>query len=192
MLRRPLAFAALCAMACHPGTGARADSTNMEPMTTDSGGTIDSVYRFLSNPSVPGDSVTAVRSRLPYDSISLRREPCFGTCPIYEATLYRDGRARYVGTRFVERVGTWRGEVSVQDYARLAYLLDKLGFMALPDSFAATYTDQPGATLTAHRSPGGTKSVSDYGYVGPVELWALREIFDGILARVAWEKTNSE
>ena len=147
-------------------------------------------YRFLSEPGVAVESMDSIRAQLPYDSIYLRRDPCFGTCPTYEATLYRDGRARYSGERFVERVGKYRGEVQLQDYGRLSYLMDRLGFMALPDSFSVPYTDLPSATLAAYRRPEGLKSVHDYGYVGPVELWTMMEVFDRIVDRIQWEKTG--
>jgi hypothetical protein len=151
---------------------------------------IPEVYQFLAHPGVGIESVDSLWARLPYDSISLRRDPCFGTCPMYDATLYRGGAARYHGIRFVDQVGGFKGEITLQDYGRLNYLLDRLEFMALPDSFAAAATDLPGMTLTAHRRPEGFKSVHDYGYVGPVELWTLGQVFDGILNRVQWEKTG--
>jgi hypothetical protein len=147
-------------------------------------------YRFLRQPGVAMKDLDSVWARLPYDSIYLRREPCFGTCPMYDATLYRGGRARYHGTRFVPNQGEFRGEVTVQDYGRLSYLLDTLGFMSLPDSFSVPITDLPGATMTAGRRPQGVKSVHDYGYVGPVELWTVMQVFDGIVGRIQWEKSN--
>jgi hypothetical protein len=138
------------------------------------------LYRFLAQPGVGVESVDSIWARLPYDSVYLRREPCFGACPIYEATLYR----------FVEQIGTYQGEVTLQDYGRLSYLLDRLGYMAFPDSFSVPYTDLPGATLAVSRQPEGRKSVHDYGYVGPVELWTLMEVFDGIIGRIRWEKAG--
>jgi hypothetical protein len=62
--------------------------------------------------------------------------------------------------------------------------------MALPDSFSAPYTDLPGATMTVARRPQGVKSAHDYGYVGPVELWTVMQVFDGIVGRIQWEKTD--
>jgi hypothetical protein len=147
-------------------------------------------YGFLGQPGVGMEDVDSIWARLPYDSIYLRREPCFGTCPMFEATLYRGGRARYTGTRFVENVGEFKGEVTLQDYGRLSYLLDHLGFMALPDSFSVPSTDLPGATMVAAHRTRGVKAVHDYGYVGPVELWTLMEVFDGVVRRIQWEKSN--
>jgi hypothetical protein len=147
-------------------------------------------YRFLEHTGVNIDDVDSIWARLPYDSVYLRREPCFGACPMYEATLYRGGKARYHGTRFVERLGDYQGEVTLQDYGRLSYLLDRLGFMTMPDSFSASATDLPGATMVVSRRPEGEKAVHDYGYVGPVELWTLGVVFDGIVGRIQWEKVE--
>jgi hypothetical protein len=147
-------------------------------------------YRFLQHPGVGMKDIDSIWAALPYDSIYLRRDPCFGACPMFEAALYRGGRARYHGTRFVERLGDFQGEVTVQDYGRLSYLLDRLEFMSLPDSFSVPYTDLPGATLAVSRRSGGVKFVHDYGYVGPVELWTLMEIFDGIVGRIQWQKSG--
>ena len=89
---------------------------------------------------------------------------------MYEVTLYRNGRAlQGLAVRRPDR-DLAGGEATIQDYARLSYLLDHLGFMSMPDSFAAASTDLPGATLSAHRTPGGARAIRDYGYVGPVEL----------------------
>ena len=152
--------------------------------------TIPPTYRFLSQSGVGVKDVDSIWAALPYDSIYLRRDPCFGTCPMYDATFYRGGRARYHGIRFVGQVGDFQGEVTLQDYGRLAYLLDRFEFMTLPDSFSVQVTDLPGATLVATRKPGGTKAVHDYGYVGPVELWTLMQVFDGVVGRIQWKKSG--
>jgi len=152
--------------------------------------TMPPAYWFLEQPGVGMKEVDSIWATLPYDSIYLRRDPCFGTCPMYDATLYRGGRARYHGIRFVGQVGDFQGQVTLQDYGRLSYLLDRFEFMTLPDSFSVQVTDLPGATLAATRRPGGTKSVHDYGYVGPVELWTLMQVFDGVVGRIQWQKSG--
>ncbi len=147
-------------------------------------------YDFLRQPGVGVESEDSLWARLPYDSIYLRRDPCFGTCPSYEAVFHRGGTARYRGIRFVEREGEYHGRITIQDYGRLAWLLDRFEFMAMPDSFKATYTDLPGAVLGAFRRDAGTRMVYDYGYVGPVELWTLREVFDAIAGQIVWTKAG--
>jgi hypothetical protein len=177
--------AAILALALAVGACQRAPDQGQGGPSPDS--SIPEHYRFLSQFGVSLDDVDSIWARLPYDSIALRRDPCFGACPWYDATFYRGGKARYHGTRFVEREGDFQGEITLQDYGRLSYLLDRLGFMSLADSFSIRATDLPGAALTVSRRPGGVKSVYDYGYVGPVELWTLMEVFDGIASRVQWQ-----
>lgn len=166
------------------------DQAVTPPATNAGHDTVPDYYRFLQHPAVGMEDVDSIWAHLPYDSIYLKRDPCFGTCPIYDATLYRGGRARYHGERFVPNVGDFRGEVMLQDYGRLAYLLDRLEFMSLADSFSIPATDLPGATMTVSRRAQGVKSVHDYGYVGPVELWTIMQVFDGIVGRIQWEKTG--
>ena len=183
---------ALVAMAMAPGCRQlpEQDHSSAAPTADSTQSLVPEYYRFLQHPGVGMEDMDSVWARLPYDSIYLRREPCFGTCPAYDATLYRGGKARYHGERFVPSLGDYRGEVTVQDYGRISYLLDKLAFMSLPDSFSVPYTDLPGATMTVGRRPQGVKSVHDYGYVGPVELWTVMQVLDGIVGRIQWEKTS--
>jgi hypothetical protein len=171
---------------CRPAPEEQSGTTPRDSSAT----ALPAVYQFLQHPGVGTEDLDSIWAALPYDSIHLRRDPCFGTCPMYDATFYRGGKARYHGIRFVEREGNFQGEVTVQDYGRLSYLLDRLEFMTLPDSFSVPYTDLPGATMAVARRPGGIKAVHDYGYVGPVELWTVREVFDGIAARIQWQKTG--
>jgi hypothetical protein len=189
----PLSFLLVVLTACQrPPAAGRDSSVAPAETTVTRRGTVQvpAVYRFLHDLGIPPDSEAAIRARLPYDSISIRRVACFGTCPVYELTLFRDGRARYVGKKFVSRMGTYTGSLALRDYGRLCQLLDVLGFMALPDSFAARYTDLPTAVITAHRTPEGNKSVSDYGYVGPIELWAMQQLIDDAGEQISWTMTS--
>jgi Domain of unknown function (DUF6438) len=60
-------------------------------------------------------------------SITLRRGPCFGTCPMYEVTLAADGAATWYGERFVDRLGRHQGQVDVNDFGRLARFMQRAG-----------------------------------------------------------------
>jgi hypothetical protein len=53
-------------------------------------------------------------------SVTLRRGPCFGRCPVYDVTLAADGVATWSGERFVDRVGRFQGQVDLNNYSRLA------------------------------------------------------------------------
>ena len=46
-----------------------------------------------------------VKKEIQGNYLKIKRTGCFGTCPIYEMTLFDDGSASYVGKRFVEVTG---------------------------------------------------------------------------------------
>ena len=48
---------------------------------------------------------TDVRRDKTENYLKIKRTGCFGTCPIYEMTLFEDGSASYIGKRFVEVTG---------------------------------------------------------------------------------------
>jgi hypothetical protein len=73
--------------------------------------------------------------------ISLQRSPCFGTCPIDKVVLRSDGTARYTGTRFVERLGDYSGKIGVDEFKRLAKLIDDTSFVTFKDRYTSRGQD---------------------------------------------------
>jgi hypothetical protein len=129
---------------------------------------------------------------LPYDSIQLERQPCFGTCPVYTFQLFRSlspeapGRAEYEGIDYAEREGTFEGEVDRFDYARLCQLLEYFGFEDFEPSYTGNWTDDSTVIVTVRR-PGSEHTVSDYGRQGPPELQALQLAIDAVAEKIEWE-----
>ncbi len=56
------------------------------------------------------------------DYIKIKRTGCFGTCPIYEMTIFADGSALYTGKRFVEVTGKQSHEF---DRTRIEAILER-------------------------------------------------------------------
>ena len=148
-------------------------------------------YAFLAEGSIREGSIERVRSGIPYSSITLKREACFGTCPVYTVTLFRDGHATYTGTRFVPRIGRHRGEVQIWDFARLAYFFDQQRIDTLAGNYEAAWTDAPTATVIFTRADGSTITVEDYGEVGPISVWGLREAIDAVTQRIVWSADST-
>lgn len=65
------------------------------------------------------------------DYIKIKRTGCFGTCPIYEMTLFPDGSALYTGKRFVEVTGKQSHEFDQARIARLFKQADIIDFTSL-------------------------------------------------------------
>ena len=91
---------------------------------------------------------------LPHDTaLVFQRTLCYGTCPSYTATIFRDGRVAYVGERFVPLLGT-RSDSLPQ--ATVIAMLDearRINFAALQSRYASNVSDLP-STIIAVYLPG--------------------------------------
>lgn len=118
-------------------------------------------------------------------SVTLRRGPCFGMCPVYEVTLAADGAATWSGERFVDRVGSYQGQVDLNDYGRLARFIQRAGFFGWDSEYvAANITDLPNYDLTV--VAGQTKTVRQYGTDQPPDFWVIAALVDCLAEAVPW------
>lgn len=110
--------------------------------------------------------------------ITLERTSCFGTCPDYKVTLRRDGTIIYEGRRFVQMMGTYKGEA--YGFDRLAQLILAQKYFDMKDDYSRPITDMPSAITSVVRG-GARKTIVDYAETGPIELWGIEMAIDGIL-----------
>ena len=147
---------------------------------------VPEIYRpFFDTFGRTEDDVAVARARLPFDSISLVRTPCYGLCPVYEVIFHRDGKAEFTAQENLPKLGKFVGQVRLGTYGRLCYLIENSHFADLKPSYRAAWTDDTTCILTVTRGK-ITKAVSDYGRVGPIELWAIQELIDAIRDKTEW------
>jgi hypothetical protein len=118
-------------------------------------------------------------------SITLRRGPCFGTCPVYEVTLRSDGLATWDGERFVQRVGRYTGEIGLEEYGRLARFVHRAGFFRWEDEYVTNVADLPDYFLTGGVSR-AFKTVRQNGTDEPPDFWVIATLVDALAATVHW------
>jgi uncharacterized protein DUF6438 len=118
-------------------------------------------------------------------SVTLRRGPCFGACPMYEVALVADGMATWDGERFVDRLGRHQGRVDVNDFERLARFIQRAGFFDWEPEYLGNATDLPDYFLTAVAG-GRTKTVRQNGVDDPPDFWVVAALVDGLAAAVDW------
>jgi len=117
--------------------------------------------------------------------VTLERTACYGTCPIYKITLQSDGTIIYEGKRFVEMMGTYKG--TAYGFDRLAKLILAQNYFNLKDEYTRPITDNPSAITSVVRA-GKRKTIVDYAGTGPIELWGIEMVIDGILKNARLEK----
>jgi hypothetical protein len=143
-------------------------------------------FSFLYDFGIRMQPNLAAQATLPFQSIMLGRSGCFGTCPVYRVTLNVDGTAVYEGVAHVDRIGTFVGRVPFYDFAQLALLAERAGFMTLQERYAGSWTDAETTRITIRARSGKEKTVDDYGAFGPPELWALQRAIDGVVESMRW------
>ena len=101
--------------------------------------------------------------------ITLERTACFGNCPVYQLTVYGDGRVVYEGKAFVTVIGKRTAQISPQQVQQLVTAFETANFFALENQYIAEATDLPGA-WTSISSHGQSKRVWRYGSSDTPEL----------------------
>jgi hypothetical protein len=125
---------------------------------------------------------------LPIERIELERTGCFGACPIYTVTLFRNGDARYHGEEFVRNKGDFTGSIHISAFGRLCHLLERLRFFEFEREYNAPWTCSPTVYLRVWRAGEAEPVVAkDYGEYGPIELWALQQAVDAVANRIEWK-----
>jgi hypothetical protein len=124
-------------------------------------------------------------------SITLRRGPCFGTCPVYEVTLTADGTATWNGENFVERMGLHEGQVDLNDFERLSRFIARAGFHDWASEFVANVTDLPDYFLTVVAAD-QTKTVRQNGVDRPADFWVIAALVDHLAETIIWTAGSTQ
>ena len=113
--------------------------------------------------------------------ITIKREACFGSCPIYSAQIFNDGTVVYVGEEYVKVKGERRHKISKDRVDALMKAFARIEYFSLQDRYEVdetgrSVTDQP-TTTTSFSLNGKQKKVVDY-YGAPKELVELEHLID--------------
>lgn len=102
--------------------------------------------------------------------ITLSRNACFGTCPVYFVEIFETGLVRYTGTNFVQVTGERSATIPrdavkslERDFLKIHYFSFKDSYVTCkaPDGTEEFITDLP-TTYTSLRIGNRIKSVKDY------------------------------
>jgi uncharacterized protein DUF6438 len=119
--------------------------------------------------------------------ISIRRTACFGTCPIYDFTLTRRGRATFNGVSWAPMDGRYRATIDSADFALLARTLAENGFFTLDTAYVQDVTDMP-TTFICARFLRLTRCIRYYGGIGPSPIARLEAAIDSVRPKLRWKR----
>lgn len=105
-----------------------------------------------------------------YDAIIVSSSSCYGSCPIADALIERNGKVTYHGSHNNLIDGNYTGKITTAEYLDLEREFKKAGIDTLRTDYAATHTDDQTITVTFIREGKIYKTISDYGFQSPSEL----------------------
>ena len=144
-------------------------------------------YRFVSRISFQKGEIEAAKKAIPSTEIQFERTECFGRCPAFIVTFRLDGTAEYVGRKFVENMGEHVGKIDLRSYGRLCWAIEKFNLSKLPSKYTANWTDDTTAVVRVKSQNSETVvEISDYGSQGPIELWMIHNVIDGLVSHIEW------
>lgn len=127
---------------------------------------------------------------------SIERFGCFGWCPMYIVTVFRDGGVAYEGREFVKVKGAATGRLSPTRVAELERLFTSGGFMAMKNEYThVSMTDSPSVRISFRPRSGELEKMVKH-YLGdetaPYGLRVIEDTFDRIVMTEQWIGTEAE
>jgi hypothetical protein len=125
---------------------------------------------------------------------SIERRACYGACPIYSLTVYRDGEVEYFGEQFVIVHGNQRAHVGPATIELIDRAFARANYFALAETYTTTnMTDMP-YVLTTYSDGRRTKSIEHYigDRSAPPALEAVEDRLDALLHVERWVGTREQ
>ena len=123
----------------------------------------------------------------PIEKIVLQRTACYGTCPVYTATIKNNGVVTFEGKDHVQFKGKATSGITAADWDFLVNALQRTKFFALKDRYSTkddgcitVWTDSPALSITVTRGTEQKRVWYYKGCRGPLELAAIAWLGDTI------------
>jgi hypothetical protein len=126
---------------------------------------VSSTLIGCTSPSPPHDRNASLPD---FESVTMHRSRCFGTCPAYEVKVFADGRVIFTSDDRGDTSGEHQSTITPADLVFLSEAINRVGFATLRDQYklaadgcTSVATDNATVDITVTRS-GATKHVSYY------------------------------
>jgi hypothetical protein len=142
--------------------------------------------RASGQPSPPAEPAVAPA---PHELVAtLARGACYGWCPVYELSIYRDGVVEYTGEHYVELVGPAIGHIGAAQLAQLDRLFADARYFDLADRYTSyDMTDMPSVTTTYQLGARAKRIEHYYGDTSaPHALDKLEDNIDQLVGIERW------
>jgi hypothetical protein len=112
-----------------------------------------------------------------FDQIIYSSSGCYGSCPIIDISIEKNGNTIFQGENYVNQLGFFTKQIDSNNTKYIFNKFNKINIGKLKNRYAVSHTDDQTITTTFIKNGKIIKSVSDYGSVAPRELfWSYDRI----------------
>ena len=145
------------------------------------------IFCFACNPKLTGFNQKKLNN---VPLITMKKTACYGTCPQYEISIYKDGLIQYNGKSFVDKLSCFQAFLHTNTIIDIKLQLENINFFQLDTAYISAVTDIP-SIITEVNLNNKTHRVVDR-LNGPTELKKIYSLLDSVYASVIkWEKCKN-
>lgn len=113
---------------------------------------------------------------------------CFGSCPAYTVEFYKDGAVHWNGLANIIPLGSKRGKITLDAFAKIVEKARAIDFLKLNNSYPEDKIEDAATTVIYLNIDGKDKQVTDV-FDAPKGLDELEKMFDDMIQKLGWAKT---
>jgi hypothetical protein len=128
-----------------------------------------------------------------YITISIRRTPCYGNCPVYEAKLMSNGKAYFSGTRGANYIGNHEATVDAERLKDLWKNIEQVKFFEFANKYPTDEKNQIADLPSCYTfvNDGKQKKQIEDNYDSPANLQWIEHEIDTFFDQLNWKKVEN-
>lgn len=112
-----------------------------------------------------------------FDQIIFSSSGCYGTCPIIDISITKEGNILFQGEGYTKPLGFYSGNLDNKTKNHIFNKFRRANPLKLKDSYSVNHSDDQSLTTTFIKNGKIVKTIHDYGMAGTNELiWAYTAI----------------
>lgn len=125
--------------------------------------------------------------KLKIESIEVKTSGCFGTSPVLELRLDKNGKAEFNGLGYTKFIGKSTSTIDLTKMNEIMELINYIEIKKLKDEYSVNWTDDMTINLKIKFKDGLVKEINDYGLRGTFGLTALYNKLIKIGTETEWK-----
>lgn len=120
---------------------------------------------------------------------SIKKTPCYGRCPVFEAKIYSDGTMTWYGKRFVDKEGHYEAVAPPDFMAQIQGIANEVQYFVFDKAYpngGKKIADLPN-TITYLNLDGKEQKIEN-NHDAPRELRAFEDFLMEMMERAEWKK----